>query len=372
MTGSRIARLAQTLHEKQIDHAVLSSLASLRYLTGFTASIETGPSPFTPVAGVFLVEREGEPHLLLADSESMEGVFSGMAASTFVSYTIEKPLAAVADLKAKLLERLRKLPPGQVGIESEALPAAVLEPLRSECPRLDFVDIAAVVAGIRIIKDEEEIEVLRQCCSLCDTGQKLAKRLASAGMTEIELFAEVRKGMETQEGGRLPLLADVVSGPRTAGVGGAPTSRQIEPGDLIITDLVPRHSGYWGDSCNTCVAGEPTAEQRKFFAGISEALHAAIDRVRPGLRACDLDSSVRQHVLKLGGGYPHHTGHGLGVTWHEEPRICPYNTLALQPNMIVALEPGIYFKDRWGMRLEYVVRVTGTGAEVLSKFQHTL
>src|SRR5207249_10525130 len=194
------------------------------------------------------------------------------AASTFVSYTIEKPLAAVADLSAKLLERLRKLPPGMVGIESEALPAAVLEPLRSECPRLDFVDIAAVVAGIRIIKDEEEIDVLRRCCSLCDTGQKLAKRLASAGMTEIELFAEVRKGMETQEGGRLPLLADVVSGPRTAGVGGPPTSRQIEPGDVIITDLVPRHGGYWGDSCNTCVAGEPTAEQRKFFAGISEAL----------------------------------------------------------------------------------------------------
>ena len=140
----------------------------------------------------------------------------------------------------------------------------------------------------------------------------------------------------------------------------------------VTADLVPRHGGYWGDSCNTCVAGEPTAEQRRFFAGISEALHAAIDRVRPGLRACDLDSSVRQHVLKLGGGYPHHTGHGLGVTWHEEPRICPYNTLPLEANMIIALEPGIYFKDRWGMRLEYVVRVTGTGAEVLSKFQHAL
>src|SRR5207253_4259949 len=141
-----------------------------------------------------------------------------------------------ADLKAKLLERLRKLPPGKVGIESEALPAAVLEPLRSECPRLDFVDITAALAEIRMIKDDEEVQMLRQCCALCDTGQKLATKVARAGMTEIELFAEVRKGMETQEGGRLPLLADIVSGPRTAGVGGAPTSRQIEPGDLIITD----------------------------------------------------------------------------------------------------------------------------------------
>ena len=86
MTGSRSARLAQILREKQIDHAVLSSVASLRYFTGFTASIETGPSPFTPVAGVLLVERGGEPLLLLADSEPIEGVFSGMATSTFISY----------------------------------------------------------------------------------------------------------------------------------------------------------------------------------------------------------------------------------------------------------------------------------------------
>ena len=112
---------------------------------------------------------------------------------------------------------------------------------------------------------------------------------------------------------RLPLLADMVSGPRTAGIGGAPTPRRIESGDPIIADLVPRHKGYWGDSCNTCVVGGPTVEQRRFFDGISEALHAAIDSVRPGLKACDLDFSVRQHVLRLGGGYPHHTGHSLGA-----------------------------------------------------------
>ena len=164
MTGLRIAKLAQTLREKQIDHALLPSLASLRYFTGFTTSIETGPSPFTPVAGVLVVERGGEPHLLLADSESMEGVFSGIAASTFVSYTIEKPLAAVADLSAKLLERLRKLPPGKVGIESEALPAAVLEPLRSECPRLDFVDITAALSEIR--ESSKTTRRLRSCGSV--------------------------------------------------------------------------------------------------------------------------------------------------------------------------------------------------------------
>src|SRR5256885_3971901 len=110
-----------------------------------------------------------------------------------------------------------------------------------------------------MIKDDEEIQVLRHCCALCDTGQKLAKKLARAGMTEIELFAEVRKGMETQEGGRLPLLADIVSGQRTAGVGGAPPARPIRPGEPINNGPGPRPSGYSGGSCQTCGAREPPA-----------------------------------------------------------------------------------------------------------------
>jgi Xaa-Pro dipeptidase len=367
----RTARLMERLREEQIDYALLSSLASLRYFTGFTAAIETGPSPFTAVAAILLVSAE-DLQLFVADSESAKGLFSGITAETFSSYTVERLLGAAADLNHKLLQQMRKLPPGRVGIEPEHLPGAVLEALRSECPKLDVRDISELVSGLRVVKDEEEIEILRECCALCDAGQELARKLARAGMTEIELFAEIRKVMEAQEGGRLPLLADMVSGPRSAEIGGGPTARRMEPGDPIIVDLVPRHKGYWGDSCNTCVVGEPGAEQRRFFDGILEALHAAIHSVRPGLRACDLDRSVRQNVLKLGGGYPHHTGHGLGVTWHEEPRICPYNTLALAPNMVIALEPGIYFKGGWGVRLESVVRVTGTGAEVLSKFQHSL
>lgn len=223
-----------------------------------------------------------------------------------------------------------------------------------------------------MVKDEEEISILREALDLCDLGQTLVKRLAQRGITEVELFADVRKGMERRAGGRLPLLADLVSGARTAQIGGPPTSRSLENGDVVISDLVPRHHGYWGDTCNTCVVGEPTSEQRKLFEGVATALAEVIDDVRPGVRACDLDSSLRKRVLQLSGGYPHHSGHGLGVTWHEEPRVVPYNPLPLQPGMVIALEPGIYFKGRFGLRLEHTILVTDTGAEVLSKFQHTL
>ncbi len=372
MVSTRLPKLSDKLRDFDIDHSLLSSLGSLRYFTGYTAPIETGPSPFTPLPGVLLWERGEKPQLFLADTESTEELESEIAVETFSSYTIERPLEAAADLSRKLVARLKKIPPGKVGIEAEDLPEAVLETVRSECPQLEFRDVARRLAEIRVVKDQEEIQTIRESLALCDLGQGLAKKLARPGITEVELFAEIRKGMEIKEGGRLPILADMVSGPRTAQVGGPPSARRIDAGDPIICDLVPRHKGYWGDSCNTSVAGEPTAEHRKFFSGIAETLAAGIEKVRPGLRASELDAFLRERVAKLGGGYPHHSGHGLGVTWHEEPRIVPYNTMALEAGMVIALEPGIYSKDRWGMRLEYVLRVTETGAEVLSKFKHTL
>jgi Xaa-Pro aminopeptidase len=372
MTPLRTDRLNRLMSDAKLDHVLLTSLASLCYFTNYAAAIETGPSPFSPLMGAFLWIAGEEPRLFLADMESVDAIVHGLNVSTFESYTIEKPLAAVKDLTAKLLAHFEKLPAGRVGIESEDLPAGVFEPLRSGCPRLEFRDITSAVAELRIIKDEEEISLLREALALCDLGQELVKRHAQPGIAEIELFAEVRKGMEVKAQGRLPLLADLISGPRTAEIGGQPSSRRIQQGDLIISDLVPRYKGYWGDTCNTCVVGEATSEQQELFEGIAAAIAEGIGEVRPGLRALDLDAALRQRVLRLKGGYPHHSGHGLGVTWHEEPRIVPYNTMALEPGMVIALEPGIYFKSRFGLRLEHTVLVTQHGAEVLSKFQHTL
>lgn len=372
MTPRGIKRLTALAADAKVDQVLLTSLASLRYFTGYSAGIETGPSPFSPLMGALLWNAGEQPQLFLADTESSEDLFPEVAITTFESYTIEKPLAAAKDLTAKLSPCLQRLPSGPVGIEMDDLPASVFEPLRSSCRGLQFHDLATPLARLRATKDEDEIALIRKALALCDLGQQLVKRLARPGITEIELFAEVRKGIEASAGGRVPFLADFVSGQRTAQIGGPPSSRHIQEGDLILSDLVPRYNGYWGDTCNTCILGEPTPEQRKIFDGIAAALADTIPKVRPGVRACDLDAEMRQHVLRLDGGYPHHSGHGLGVTWHEEPRIVPYNTTALQPGMVIAIEPGIYFEGRFGIRLEHTVLVTARDAEVLSKFEHAL
>ena len=372
MVPGRLKRLSSRLHEEGIEHALLSSFVSLRYFTGYQATVELEPSPMTPLLGVFLWIRGEQPTLYLADMEPGKGIDGIVLRESFSSYVVERPMFAVQDLSAKLVAKLRPLPESKVAIESEEMPAALLDALRSECPHLKFCSIKDVLSTFRMVKDDEEIETMREALALCDLGQEMAKQQATAGRTEIEIFSSIHQAMEAHEGGRVPIIADVVSGPRTALTGGPPSARKLEAGELLIVDLVPRHRGYWGDSCNTRCVGDSRKEYREAFDGIAAVLSDAIGKARPGIRACDLDKVVRTGIAKLGGSYPHHTGHGLGISWHEEPRIVPYNTMPLEPNMIIALEPGMYFEGRWGMRLEYVVRVTASGAEVLSKYRHEL
>jgi Xaa-Pro aminopeptidase len=95
-------------------------------------------------------------------------------------------------------------------------------------------------------------------------------------------------------------------------------------------------------------------------------LAIGIDATRPGARAMDIDALMRAHT----GDYAHHSGHGVGVMYHEEPRIVPYNKMVIVPNMIIALEPAIYMKE-YGIRLEHLLRVTESGCEVLTQFKHS-
>ncbi len=150
-----------------------------------------------------------------------------------------------------------------------------------------------------------------------------------------------------------------VSGDRTADVGGSPSTRRLAEGDVVLCDLVPRVAGYWGDSCATFAIGEASAAARTAHARATETLADVIAAISPGVTAGELDALARSQL-----SFPHHTGHGLGAGWHEEPRIVPGSTTVLEEGMVVAIEPGTY--DGVGVRVEQVVLVTATGCEVLS------
>ena len=106
---------------------------------------------------------------------------------------------------------------------------------------------------------------------------------------------------------------------------------------------------------------------------VTQALELAISLVRPGARANEIDRRVRQFIAEAGYPvYPHHTGHGVGVSPHEQPRIVPYNDMAIEAGMVLMLEPGIYFPGEAAIRLEDALLVTPDGAEVLTHHDKSL
>jgi Xaa-Pro aminopeptidase len=236
-----------------------------------------------------------------------------------------------------------------------------------------IVPIDRALARARAVKTEAEVAALRRSAEVTAVGHRAAAAAVRPGRSELAVFADIRLAMETEAGERLPLTGDLLTGvARTAGVMGWPGTRTIEPGDPVICDLAPRVAGYWGDSCNTLVAGDPTADFLKLWKVSKRAIEVAGETLRPGITAADLDAAVRAVIESAGLENPLHIGHGIGTSSHEWPRIVPGNPAVIEPGMVLMIEPGAYDPRFGGVRLEWMFLVTDTGAEVLSPFEHVL
>jgi Xaa-Pro aminopeptidase len=329
------------------DGVLAAEPATVTWVTGFEGDVEAGPSPFAlpPLA---VVTREGPP-ILVVSSDDASAAPPGCEVYPYPGSTAQQvdPVGGAARaLVAAAGGRKLASEPG-------ALPAALAQEVR-------WVDAGAVLARERARKDPDEIDRLRAAVALCDVGQSEARARAEAGMSELELWALVRAAVEGAAGRRTPLLADLCSGARTGQGGGSPGRRALSEGDLVLCDLVPRRGGYWGDSCAALAVGEPRTSAVRKHRLACEALQRGIEAIRPGVRAGELDELVRGSLV-----YLHHSGHALGTTWHEEPRIVPGGATRLQAGMVLALEPAVYEGDE-GVRVEQVVLVTEAGCAILS------
>jgi Xaa-Pro aminopeptidase len=146
----------------------------------------------------------------------------------------------------------------------------------------------------------------------------------------------------------------------------------MEDGDPILCDLGPRVGGYWGDSCNTFVIGEPTGGLRALHRCVQEAIERAVEVIAPGRAAGEVDALVREPIVRAGFVNPLHIGHGIGTANFEYPRVVPGEPAVLEPGMVLMIEPGAYEPGIGGVRLEWMFLVTEHGNEVLSPYDHVL
>lgn len=352
----RLERLRAWMKDEKLDCTVVFGADNVNHLCGYWRYFG-GPS-------ALVVGRDGERTLVVMLDETR--IARELASADEVIGFGERGFGIDLDPVAGLIASVAAVPvvasARRMGASSE-LPGA--DARLAGAVSAELVGAGDILHRLRLIKDEDELEKIRTAYDLCWLGQRAVSDGARPGAQEIELFTAAQSAAQVASGGPIEFVCDLLSGPNTAEVccpiyvAGA---RRVEAGDPIIADVVIRTNGYWGDSAETHVAGS-NAEADAARTELLAVLDAARAQLVPGARGADVFRDMKALILSAfpGGEFPHHGGHALGLTGFEDPHIIPSDETPLEPWMALALEPGVYFPDRYGARVENVFIVTPDG-----------
>ncbi len=303
--------------------------------------------------------------------------------------------SSIARVAAELgLER------GVIGTEMDLVPAQLYLRLAEVFPGWSVTDISPLVLAQRMVKEAEEIAVSRQAARVADLGQEAARRAIAAGISELELAAEVeaairRAGHEGFQplrdpgarGGGILLMSGehlTVRGGHGLVVTGAglspampygPSQRVLAPGDLVVVDIGSTWQGYTADESRTFVVGRADAEQRALFEVARAVEEAVCQALRPGLPVAEA-YRIADAIVALGAPpffapgslmLPGFVGHGVGLEVDEPPVLWPRDGTVLEAGMVLAVEIEVSAPERGMMvKLEDTVVVQGAGCEWLT------
>jgi len=247
---------------------------------------------------------------------------------------------------------------------TDAMPALHLLPLAKV---LGTVPVLAtdVLRRLRMIKDAAEVDALRKAGAAIDRVHARVPEFLVPGRTEADVAADIAESIVAEGHSEVAFII-VGSGPNGADPHHECSDRVLQEGDVVVVDIGgPYEPGYNSDSTRTYSIGQPADDVAARYSVLQRAQEAAVAAVRPGVTAEQIDAAARDVLAAegLAEAFVHRTGHGIGLSVHEEPYIVAGNDLPLEEGMAFSIEPGIYFPGSWGARIEDIVIVTSDGAQ---------
>ncbi len=237
-----------------------------------------------------------------------------------------------------------------------------------------FVKASSIIGELRKYKTADEAVKMRESSGLAEKALEKIIPMIKAGMRENEVRDLLEAEMKNLGMTRPSFETIIGSGSNSALPHYTAGDKVLNTGDSIVIDFGGIYQGYCSDMTRTVMLGKAADEYKEVYEIVKEAQKRAVEAVKPGMKASDIDAAARNYITEKGYGdyFIHRTGHGIGMEVHEEPYISDISKTALKPGMAFSIEPGIYIPGKFGVRIEDLVMVTESGVEVLNKFTKEL
>ena len=355
--AERLRRAQGEMARQGIDFLVVGASADLLYLIGYEGHESERMS-------VLALPRDGVPHYVVPGLEAPLLHQQRDLLEIVPWEETEDPAAKVAAIAGAAAE-------GTIAAGDELWSVFTLR-LQRVMPRARWAEGGHLLRPLRMIKDDREIALLAEAARRTDDSWEEFLTLPLTGLTEWEARDRLMELLGAR--GLQPVFCNVGSGPNGASPHQTASDRVIGPGDAVVCDWGGALEGYNSDVTRSVHVGKPSPEFVRAYEAVLAANQAAFEAVRPGAPCQEIDRAARSVLTEAGYGdaFIHRTGHGLGLSLHEEPYLVEGNTLPLAEGLVFSDEPGIYVPGQFGIRIEDTVVCTADGGRRLNEATRTL
>jgi len=351
---ARLARLRQKLKPRGAPALLVTDPVNVTYLSGFTGDDS------------WLIAGAGRPCLITDFRYAEQAEHECPGARRVIRR------GAMVEALAKVV-RQRRL--STLGFDPDSVSVALRARLAKALKDVRLVPVPEVLSSLRARKDEGEVKAIRRAVGVAEEAFREFRRKIRPGMTEGRLAAELDHQMRLA-GAECPAFPTICAVDASASMPHhRPGPKRLRRGSVLLVDFGARVAGYVCDLTRVLFAGRIRLQVRWVYGLVQDAQAAAIEKAGPGVPLIEVDKAARKIIQDAGYNdcFQHGTGHGLGMAVHEPPSIGPKGVKGnLELGMVVTVEPGIYLRGRFGIRIEDDVLVTGSGRQVLTHLEKDL
>ncbi len=341
-----IDKIQKTLKENEA--AIISSPISCRYLSDF--NISDAVAVVTKASAV-----------LFADSRYFE------AAKNSIKAVQVLPLSGLKSVK----EFLEGAKITAAYLETDYITLDTFATYQKALPVKLYKrnKITRLLKEGRAIKSKDEIRCIKAAQEISEKAFSHILKFIRVGVTEREIAIELEAFMKRSGAEDISFATIAVSGKNTSLPHGEPSEKKVESGDFVTLDFGAVVGGYHSDMTRTVAVGNISDEQKRVYNIVLSAQKAALEAIKSGKECAEIDKIARDIIVNAGYGscFGHALGHSVGLQIHESPNFSPREKAKLKSGMVLTVEPGIYIENRFGVRIEDMVRVTRSGCVNLTK-----